>query len=549
MSLADFKLGPYVYTAAGIVAYGLYRYQQRWKRRQGLPLPPGPKGLPLVGNLYDIPPTFEWEQYARWSEEYNSDIIHLNVAGRSIIILNTQKVATDLFEKRSSIYSSRPQSTMLADLMKVDWLFGMMRYGEPWKERRKLFQQHFHPLNTESYQPKQQEYIHKLLKRLLESPQDFSDRIRHVVGAITLSTAYGLDISPSHDPYIEIAEKGMLALTAATAPGAFLVDAVPILKYVPSWFPGAGFKRKAYEWNKWTRDMVEIPFRDYEKLAASGKANPNAFVSICLSNLDETKDLEEQKRLIRDTAGTFFVGGADTSFSTITTFILQMTLHPDIQAKAQAELDRVVGKYTLPTFADEPSLPYIGAIVKEILRCGVISLFSTGWHTIVPLGKQCPLSIALLADTIPVPVFPAIPRILEEDDEYDGYFLPKGAIVAGNAWAMLHDERDYKDPFVFRPERFLTPDGTRLDPNAREPTAAFGFGRRVCPGRHMALSTLYIAVASILSVFDILKAKDKDGNPITPTGEYISSLASHALPFECDIRPRSAEAEKVILSL
>ena len=56
-----------------------------------------------------------------------------------------------------------------------------MKYAEPWKEHRKMFQQHFHPLNTESYQPKEQEYIHKLLKRLHESPDNFLDHIRQYV--------------------------------------------------------------------------------------------------------------------------------------------------------------------------------------------------------------------------------------------------------------------------------------------------------------------------------------------------------------------------------
>lgn len=122
-------------------------------------------------------------------------------------------------------------------------------------------------------------------------------------------------------------------------------------------------------------------------MQAAGTANPSSFVPTCLNDLEEARDPEEQKRVIMDTAGTFFVGaclaslerlsedvkentsgGSDTSVSAISTFILQMTLHPEIQAKAQAELDRVVGKYVLPTFADEPSLPYVGAIVKEIFR-------------------------------------------------------------------------------------------------------------------------------------------------------------------------------------
>ncbi|KAJ3504195.1 hypothetical protein NMY22_g18005 [Coprinellus aureogranulatus] len=95
------------YALAVIALYGFYRWKQGVKTRRGLPLPPGPKGLPLVGNLYDVPATFPWEHYVQWGKEYNSDLIYLNVAGNSIVVVNSHKAAMDLFEKRSSIYSSR----------------------------------------------------------------------------------------------------------------------------------------------------------------------------------------------------------------------------------------------------------------------------------------------------------------------------------------------------------------------------------------------------------------------------------------------------------
>jgi hypothetical protein len=62
----------------------------------------------------------------------------------------------------------------------------------------------------------------------------------------------------------------MVGVTAAVAPGAFLVDAMPMLQYVPRWFPGADFKRKAFEWSKWTTAMVEVPFYDSETATVSG---------------------------------------------------------------------------------------------------------------------------------------------------------------------------------------------------------------------------------------------------------------------------------------
>lgn len=75
-----------------------------------------------------------------------------------------------------------------------------------------------------------------------------------------MSIAYGIQVKPVDDPYIEAAEKGVHGLVTAAVPGRFLVDMLPILKYVPEWVPGAGFQRRARKWKKWARAMVENPF-------------------------------------------------------------------------------------------------------------------------------------------------------------------------------------------------------------------------------------------------------------------------------------------------
>jgi hypothetical protein len=139
--------------------------------------------------------------------------------------------------------------------------------------------------------------------------------------------------------------------------------------------------------------------------------------------------------------------------------------------------------------------------------------------------------------------------------------------------AILHDDRLFPDPFTFKPERFTTPD---MDP--RVPAAvdyAFGFGRRVCPGRWMAHSFVWIVVASVLSTFRIEKAV-RDGRVIEPTGAFTPGIlacvvsffscltyflavlnknnflffffASYRSPekFECSIKPRSKEAEGLV---
>ncbi|KAJ7106515.1 cytochrome P450 [Mycena epipterygia] len=484
-------------------------------RKSKLPLPPGPRKLPLVGNLFDIPPAFEWETYWEWSKKYNSDIIHLNVAGTSMIVISSAEVADALLEKRSSTYSDRPKFTMIMELMGWDFNLGFMRYGAHWRAHRRLFHQELNVHAGERYRPKQLIATHALLRHLLHTPESFLAHFRQFAGEIIMHVAYGIQVLPSNDPYVTLAEQAIHTLSIATIPGRFLVDSLPVLKYVPTWFPGAGFKRKAREWRVLTRAMADRPFAQVKRNIELG-VDTTSFTSRSLRALKESDsaDKEYQESVVWATAGTMYIGGSDTTASAVSTFVLAMVANPIAQTKAQLELDALLQGRRLPDFADVGALPYVGALVDEVLR----------WKTIAPI---------------------AAPRYLREDDEYAGYRLPAGSIIIPNAWAILHDETMYPDPHTFKPERFLLTDGRR-NPAVRTPEAAFGFGRRLCPGRHLGTASVWIAVASILTAFDIAKAVDREGREVEPTYEYLSGFLSGPLPFKASIKPRSARAADLV---
>lgn len=86
-----------------------------------------------------------------------------------------------------------------------------------------------------------------------------------MAGETILSIAYGIEIQQENDPYLAVSEAGVLPLVIAGVPGAFLVDFIPLLKYVPAWFPGASFQRKAREWRKLARKMIEMPYAQAKK--------------------------------------------------------------------------------------------------------------------------------------------------------------------------------------------------------------------------------------------------------------------------------------------
>ncbi|KAJ7237762.1 cytochrome P450, partial [Mycena rebaudengoi] len=493
------------------LAFGAALYQTLSRRnRSTLPLPPGPRKLPLVGNLLDIPADLAWEKYMEWSKEYNSDIIHLNLAGQSVIVLSSLEATEDLLEKRSALYSDRSDLPMVNGLMGWDFNIALMKYGDTWRTNRRLLRQAFTPA---TYQPLELAATHTLLGRLLDSPDAFYAHLRQMAGEIIMSMAYGIDVLPSDDPYVALANEGVHSLVVALV-NRYLVDMFPALKYVPKWCPGAEFQRKAEEWRKLARAMVDMPYTETKRQMECGIA-PRSFTSDALHTLRESDDGSYYgEEDIKASAGTMFSAGADTTVSALSTFFLAMLANPEAQRKAQAEIDAVTGGKYLPDFDDEANMPYVSALVKEVLR----------WKNVTPI---------------------AVPHFLATEDEYRGYRLPAGSIVIGNTWAILHDELMYPDPYAFKPERFLL-DG-KANPAVKDPDcAAFGFGRRICPGRHMARSSIWSVVASILATFNIDKAVDEAGHVIEPTFEYLTALVSAPLPFKCSITPRSNEAVRLI---
>jgi len=404
---------------------------------------------------------------------------------------------------------------MIHELMACTWNFGLNPYGDSWRAHRRTFQSEFNIRVGSLHHAQQTQGAHGLLARLLEGSDQWPKHLRQHIGATILDIAYGLKALPENDPTVKFAEDFISLVLPAAIPGRFLVEAAPMLKYVPAWVPGASFQLAAQRGKPVAKNLAEIPFNQVKREMADGTAQPS-FTLNCLQRIDFSGDVEFQETVIKGCAAVMFGAGADTTVSTLSTFILAMMKHPEVQTKAQLELDRVLGSGRLPSFGDEASLPYISAIVKECLR----------WEVVTPIG---------------------VPHLSTKDDEYRGYHIPAGTVVIANSWAILNDERMYPDPFTFNPDRFMK-DGN-LDPSVRDPEAAFGFGRRICPGRHMARDTIWINIGCILACFNVEKPLDADGNAFEPSVKYISQLLRHPEPFECRIKPRSKYVEGMIRGL
>ncbi|KIK64992.1 hypothetical protein GYMLUDRAFT_220252 [Collybiopsis luxurians FD-317 M1] len=525
--------------AIDLIAFGLsvLLAHRLWKSsRRQLPLPPGPRGWPVIGNIFDVPKHEVHIAYTEMSHEYKSDLLYFNMAGTSILILNSTEATNDLLGKRSTLYSNRPPFPMINDLFGWDYNIGFIPYGDRWRKSRALFKQQFTPARLRTYQkPQVVEGVARLLKRLLDTPRDFENHIRLFSSGVILSSAYGITVENSSNPYLQLVERAVHAMSEAAIPGTYLVDTFPMLKYVPKWFPGAGFKRKAAQ----ERLIVERMTREPLNFTKNNMANGTAKSSIASRELQKMQDegswSEEKEDLLKGVLGTLYAGGSDTTATATNTIFLGLVRNRDILKKGQAAVDAVVGRGRLPDFGDEGKIPYVDALVMEGLR----------WRPIVPL---------------------ALPHHLVCADIYRGYHIPANTIVMGNCWfrlafsacnpivtnfhfgyrAILHNPATYgEDVEQFRPERFLNPDGT-INHEVPYPDTAFGFGRRVCAGKVVAQSSVWLAVASLLACFDLEKVKDSDGVEIDPSTDYIDGLLPFPRPYECSIKPRSMAVEKLI---
>ncbi|TRM66939.1 cytochrome P450 [Schizophyllum amplum] len=486
---------------------------RRWlgKPGSGYPLPPGPPAYPLIGHLGVLPQYAAERAFAQWSKEYGSDVLYFNVFGQSIVVLNSVKAAEDLLDKRGAIYSDRPPFTYF-DLMGWHDNLPFLSSKDPrFPVHRRIFQNDFSKTESRKYEEIQLLEVRKLVKSLVEKSQDWQRLFRTFTVAVTIRVLTGHEIKSSDDNYVKYTDDITKAATEGGAPGATGVDILPWLIHLPTWCDPTGSTALIHKWKHAKHKMNTVPYTRVVQEMNDGTAKPSFLRSVLEE--EERRSQSGEPRLltekgIQGVSGAVYTAAQETTLDSLTIFIFAIVNHPEVQEKAKAELEAVVGPTRMPDFADRPHLPYLERIVLETFRF---------W-----------------------PVIPIAPHKVTEDDIYEGMFIPKGSTVTYNAYAMAHDETTYSNHWRFNPDRYLSKeDGGLGEPL---PEGHFGFGRRVCPGRYMAEASIFIAIASMLHVLTIGKARDEDGREITidpATAEYTSGLASHPTKVLCNIFPTS----------
>ncbi|PFH58891.1 hypothetical protein XA68_13076 [Ophiocordyceps unilateralis] len=497
------------------VLLGIVVYYGCFRKTAARKLPPGPKPLPLVGNINHLPPKGAPE-YLHWLKhrERFGPISSVTAFGETAVILHDRQATHELLEKMTKKTSGRPLMEFANQLCGFNRLISGKQFDETCKWHRRLMHKQF---GSKSIVARYHDIVEAeakvLLWRIWREPENLMKLLKIATGAIILKVTYGYTIDRDNvDPLVDLIDQMMNNFSDAFTAMTWPVDLIPAIQYLPSFLPGMGFKKTAVRWKRITTVTADIPYSFVQKQIKTANPRPSYVARLLqeYSSSDTKGQVDDAaEEAIKNSAAVLFGGGADTTSSSLSSFILAMTLFPDVQRRAQQEIDGVVGSRRLPRPDDRPNMPYTEGIVAEALR----------WLPVVPIGTAHRAS---------------------EEAVCKDYVIPKGAQILPSIWWFTHDPEVYHEPDKFDPERYAS----RNEPDPR--SVVFGFGRRMCPGQYFADANLFLIISHILSVFNIRKDVDENGVEMETKVEMTPGLISYPVKFPYRIRPRDAEREHLL---
>ncbi|KAL4768641.1 cytochrome P450 [Aspergillus nidulans var. acristatus] len=489
-----------------------------WASLRPKNFPPGPKPLPLIGNLNLIPPSKAFLLFHQWTKKYGP-IIGLKFGPTNVVVLNNWRDVQELLEKRGHIYSSRPDNYIANELICKDHTHILFApYGDGWKALRKAAQGLFTPRELAGVLPIQEAEATQTAFDLLRSPGRYYEHIQRYTTAVILASVFGQRGADFNSPNVQALYDVQNRFTALLEPGAAPpVDGITFLRHIPEFL--APWKRRAKEIR---RDQRALYFRLYN---ATKERMAKGIRTGCFME----KLIDDQVKNGLDDEHTTYLGGilmeagSDTTSSTLLSFLLAVLENPVALKRAQEDVDRIVGTERSPTMNDLENLPYIEACMHEILR----------WRPVAAGG---------------------IPHMLTQTDTYKDYIFPAGTIFFANTWAIHHDETEYSNPAIFNPDRWLDGNkyGTKdnnstLDSTAQRKTSyGWGAGRRICSGQKMAEASLKINIAKLVWAFDFERVKGEENVDVSVETGYEGGFLVCPKKFPIRITPRSEKRAAVI---
>nr|WJZ49106.1 cytochrome P450 [Isodon lophanthoides var. gerardianus] len=438
---------------------------QMGRRRK---LPPGPFPFPIVGNMLHLGRR-PYESFARLSKKYGP-LMSIHLGSFYAVVVSSPEMAKEILQKHGQVFSGRPVTVAVHTFDHNKISMALMPAGEKWREMRKMCnEQMFSRKTLEASQGLRKQHMRNLLEyvqRCSDGAREVNIREAALVMTVNLMSA---TLFSSAATEFESAECRGLSTSiegvASIVGMANLADFFPVLKP----FDLQGIQRKAA--NSFTK-LLAILEAQLKRRQELRKADPHAarkddFLDVLIDTMegDEHFSSDHLTHLMLD----MLAGGTEPNITTIEWIMATLVANPDKMAKLKQELKSALGESQIVEESDIDKLPYLQAVVKEVMR----------YHPPGPF---------------------LLPRRAESDQEVKGLMIPKGTQVIINVWAIGRDPSIWKNPDSFEPERFL---GQKTDFKGNDfELIPFGAGRRMCPGVPLANRIVHTTTAALVHNFD-----------------------------------------------
>ncbi|KAF2361342.1 Cytochrome P450 [Trinorchestia longiramus] len=469
-------------------------------------LPPGPRGLPLVGNLFDLLKYDPIEYFTMLSKEHGP-IYSVQMGLRPVVVLHSRYWMQEAFVKHADTFTDRPHGTVLHFIAggkgRTPKGGVVMSEGSTWRDSRKLLTQVLKEFGMGS--SKIEDYIALELNEFMESlKKDVGKPLEIHPGLAT--SVLNIVWHMFAGEHFEVGDPFLRWMVTSIERTANLINQGGFLNFVPFvQFIGTFLRLRAFQ-VLWSLIYRMLYFNKIIHQHRQQLHDPTRSLDLVYAFLQEQEKLKKTNQpagiytdsQLRWLLSDLFVAGLDTSVSAMRWAFLFIVKHPTVASKLSAEIVEVVGRERKPCLSDRNRMPYMEAFISETLR----------YAAVVPLISHAP----------------------SQDTTLGPYHVPAGTMIITNLYGALHDPEVWESPEEFRPQRFLTADGrVKKDDNL----IPFSVGRRSCLGESLARAEIFLFLATILQTFEVLPGC----HPLPPM-DYVHGLFLHPKPFKVKLELR-----------
>ncbi|KAL1815925.1 hypothetical protein ACET3Z_018499 [Daucus carota] len=447
--------------------------------------PPGPPGLPVIGNMHQFDSLSTHVYLYKLSQKYGP-LMSLQLGSVQTLVISSAAAAKQVFKYHDLCFSSRPTlvGSQRVSYNGIDVVFAP--YNDYWRDMRKLCNLHlFSSKRSQSFQPIREQEVARMVKTIRGSAAAGDSNIVNLsktLMTLTSSIIFQITFGRGYDDNMSSRFHWLLTETQANFVSFFLTDYFPVVGRLIDRLSGAYAR---LEKSFIALDAFYQQLIDEHLHASSVSAQEGSILDILLQMKKDSSEFtfDHVKAILMNV----IVAASDTSAAAVVWAMTLLIKNPEKMKKVQQEVREVTGKKEFLDENDVQKLVYLKAVVKEAMRLNP-----------------------------PVPLL--VPRETIEKCVINGYDIEAKTLVYVNTYAIGKDPESWENPNEFLPERFMT---SSIDFKGQDfELIPFGVGRRICPGIAMGVATTELALANLLYSF----------NWESPPGKKIEDIDMAALP-------------------